>query len=50
MHPGWVQTKLGGDQAPLTATEAADGLYSGIVTNTETGKFWNITVPGIEPY
>ncbi|SFD59649.1 NADP-dependent 3-hydroxy acid dehydrogenase YdfG [Chitinophaga sp. CF118] len=50
MHPGWVQTRLGGDQAPLTPGQAADGLYQGITSNSESGKFWNITVPGIEAY
>jgi NAD(P)-dependent dehydrogenase (short-subunit alcohol dehydrogenase family) len=50
MHPGWVQTRLGGDQAPLTPAQAAEGIYQGITTNSESGKFWNITVPGIEAY
>lgn len=50
MHPGWVQTKLGGDKAPLTAAQSADGLYQGITTNTESGKFWDITVPGVMAY
>lgn len=50
MHPGWVQTRLGGNQAPLTPAQSADGLYHGITTNTESGKFWNIDVPGIEAY
>lgn len=25
-HPGWVQTDMGGDQAPITVEESADGL------------------------
>jgi len=37
MHPSWVQTKLGGDQAPLTPEQAAAGLYEGIVATVESG-------------
>ncbi|OGX90041.1 SDR family NAD(P)-dependent oxidoreductase [Hymenobacter coccineus] len=50
MHPGWVQTKLGGDQAPLTPEQAADGLYQGIVTNTESGQFWDATVGAVAAF
>jgi len=50
MHPGWVQTKLGTDQAPSTPEQAAAGLYQAITTNTETGKFWDITLPGIDQF
>ena len=48
MHPGWVKTRIGGDIAPLTAVESAEALYHGITTNTETGKFWNSALRGIE--
>lgn len=44
IHPGWVQTKLGGSQAPLTPEKSAKSIYHGIVTNTENGKFWDTTV------
>ncbi len=50
MHPGWVQTKLGGDQAPLTPEQAADGLYQGIVTNTASGQFWNAAANTLEAF
>ena len=43
VHPGWVQTKLGGDQAPLTPEQSAAGIYQGILTNTQSGKLWDIT-------
>jgi NAD(P)-dependent dehydrogenase (short-subunit alcohol dehydrogenase family) len=50
MHPGWVQTKLGGSKAPYTPAQAADALYHGILTNVETGKFWNATINAIEEF
>ena len=43
VHPGWVQTKLGGDQAPLTPEQSAAGIYQGILTNTQSGKLLDIT-------
>jgi len=46
VHPGWVQTKMGGDQAPLTADQAANGIYNSMMLNKETGKIWDITLPG----
>lgn len=46
IHPGWVQTRLGGDQAPLTPAQSAEGLYQEILANTESGKFRDITIPG----
>jgi len=48
MHPGWVKTKLGGSSAPLTPEQSADALYHGIITNIETGKFWNAELRQIE--
>lgn len=48
MHPGWVQTKLGGDQAPLTPMQAAEGIYMGLSIDIESGKFWNVTTAAIE--
>ena len=50
MHPGWVQTKLGGSSAPLTPEQSADAIYHGIVTNTATGKFWNAAMNVIEEF
>lgn len=50
MHPGWVQTKLGGSGAPFTAEQSADAIYHGITTNTTTGKFWNAAVNSTEEF
>ena len=47
VHPGWVQTKLGGDQAPITAEQSANGIYDGILSNKKTGSIWDITLPGL---
>ena len=43
VHPGWVQTKLGGSNAPYTPNEAAENIYNGI-SLTKSGKFWDATV------
>ncbi|GAA4492701.1 SDR family oxidoreductase [Hymenobacter ginsengisoli] len=50
MHPGWVQTKLGGDQAPLTPAQAAEGIYQGLVTNPGSGLFWNAAAGAAEAF
>lgn len=42
MHPGWVQTRMGGDGAPFTVEQSAEGLYRGIKARPESGKFWNV--------
>ncbi len=48
MHPGWVQTKLGGSRAPITPEQSAEFLYNGIKADTPTGKFWNAELMVIE--
>jgi NAD(P)-dependent dehydrogenase (short-subunit alcohol dehydrogenase family) len=50
MHPGWVQTRLGGNHAPLAPAQAAEGLYQGIATNTASGQFWNAAVGALEAF
>ena len=42
MHPGWVQTRMGGDSAPFTVEQSAAGLFRGIEARPQSGKFWNI--------
>lgn len=50
LHPGWVQTKLGGDQAPTTPEQAATGIYQAVVSAPETGQFYNVALAGVEPF
>lgn len=50
MHPGWVKTKLGGADAPLTPDQAADVIYAGISNNKASGQFWNTDINGIETF
>lgn len=50
MHPGWVQTKLGGSSAPFTPQQSAEAIYHGIITNTGTGQFWNADVNAVEAF
>jgi len=40
VHPGWVKTEMGGQEAAISAEEAADGIYKVAISNPETGQFW----------
>lgn len=40
VHPGWVQTDMGGSDADLTPEESADDIYKLAVSQPETGQFW----------
>lgn len=50
LHPGWVQTRMGGETAPLSVADSVDGIYQALVENTSNGKFWNVDLAGIEAY
>lgn len=50
LHPGWVQTRMGGDTAPVTVEKSVNGIFKAITENAETGKFWNIELGGLEDY
>ncbi|RZJ91475.1 MAG: SDR family NAD(P)-dependent oxidoreductase [Chryseobacterium sp.] len=50
LHPGWVQTRMGGETAPVTIEDSVNGIYKAITENKETGKFWNVDIAGIESY
>ena len=50
LHPGWVQTRMGGETAPVTIEDSVNGIYKAIIENTETGKFWNVDIAKVESY
>jgi NAD(P)-dependent dehydrogenase (short-subunit alcohol dehydrogenase family) len=40
IHPGWVKTSMGGEDADLTPEEAAANIYKLAISRPETGQFW----------
>jgi NAD(P)-dependent dehydrogenase (short-subunit alcohol dehydrogenase family) len=42
LHPGWVRTRMGGAEAPLTPRQSASDLFQVLTTLTlkDTGKLW----------
>ncbi len=40
VHPGWVQTSMGGAEAESTPAEAAEGIFNFSISNPATGRFW----------
>jgi NAD(P)-dependent dehydrogenase (short-subunit alcohol dehydrogenase family) len=50
LHPGWVQTRMGGETAPVTIEDSVNGIYKAITENKETGKFWNVDISRTEEY
>lgn len=43
IHPGWVQTDMGGPSADITVNESASGIVALIdgLTKEQSGRFWN---------
>ena len=43
IHPGWVRTDMGGDQAPLSPEESAAGIARLVedLEMAQSGRFWN---------
>ena len=50
LHPGWVQTRMGGDTAPVTLDQSVNGIYKAITENTHTEKFWNTELGTVEEF
>lgn len=44
IHPGWVRTNINGsnEQAPLSPTESADGIFKFVENDFESGVFWDV--------
>lgn len=40
IHPGWVQTEMGGAEADISPEQAADAIYRFALTSPESGFFW----------
>jgi len=40
VHPGWVKTDMGGDEATDTPEEVANDVYELAISKPETGQFW----------
>ena len=40
VHPGWVKTDIGGQEADLTPQQAAEGIYTVATMRPESGGFW----------
>ncbi len=40
LHPGWVKTDMGGEEADMEPTEAAEYIFNLANSQVETGQFW----------
>lgn len=40
VHPGWVKTDIGGEEADLTPQQAAQGIYDLAISRPQSGGFW----------
>jgi len=40
VHPGWVKTDMGGDEADISPEEAAEDIYALASSRPTSGQFW----------
>ncbi len=40
VHPGWVKTDMGGDDAQIEPSESAEDLFALATSRPESGQFW----------
>lgn len=40
VHPGWVKTDMGGEEADVSSEEVAEDIFTLANSNLETGQFW----------
>lgn len=40
IHPGWVKTDMGGDDASMEPKEAAEDIFKLANSDVESGQFW----------
>lgn len=41
IHPGWVKTNIGGNEAPRTPQSAADSIFDFAMSKPQSGQFWS---------
>ncbi|MBX4181309.1 SDR family NAD(P)-dependent oxidoreductase [Candidatus Parcubacteria bacterium] len=41
LHPGWVKTQMGGDEATRSPEEVAEDIFTLATSQVETGQFWH---------
>lgn len=41
VHPGWVKTEMGGEDAEISPEEAAEYIYNLAIKPKESGNFWH---------